>query len=123
MPSREPSITFQVISPTSATAASVARPATTCRMTSPKRTRRPVKGRRDGATSGVMSAADTESLSMNLCDRLFVDREHRLRHGLEEDLRPVRLALRDRPEEELLQVGRLRRLERDDGVGEGADRV
>src|SRR4029077_5730469 len=97
-----------------------AAPATTWSETSPKRTRRPVKGRR---VPSVRSSEVSRLLRVDLLDRLLGDDEHGLRDRSEQKLRPVGLALRDRPEEELLQVGRLARLLGDDHVREGRDRI
>src|ERR1700746_539183 len=120
---RAPSTSFQTIRPTRTVAPSAAPPASVWSTRSPKRTRRPVKGRRAG--SAEMSAADTESLAVDLRDRLLVDDEHRLRQRDEAEFRRVRagLAVRDCPEEELLQVGSLARLQRHDDVRERRDRV
>src|SRR6478672_3737545 len=118
-----PSISFHVMSPTRTTAAAAAAPAIPWRTRSPKRTRRPAKGRR--ASSGVMSAADTAVLAVDLGDRLLGDDQHRLRNRYEAKRGRVLglLAVRDRPEQELPQVRRLVRLKRNDHVGVGRDRV
>src|ERR1700674_704808 len=73
-----PSTTFQAIKKTSTVAAAAANPATSCRSKSPKRTRRPVKGRR--VASGVNSAEDTCSLALDLLDCLLCDDEDTLRN-------------------------------------------
>src|SRR5579864_2824307 len=56
---RDPSTSFQTMRPTRTVAPSAAAPATSCSTTSPKRTRRPVKGRRVGVAE--TSAADTRA--------------------------------------------------------------
>src|ERR1700747_1703987 len=81
---RDPSITFQTISPTRTGAPSAALPATSCSTASPKRTRRPVQGRRAGVA--VMSAEDTRSSAMDLRDRLLGDDQHGLRQRDEAEL-------------------------------------
>src|ERR1700730_5929401 len=107
--------------PTSAVEAAAAAPATTWSDTSPKRNRRPEKGRR--LTSGVSSAEDTGSLAVDLLDRLLRDDEDRLRDRLEEQLRPVRLSLCHGPEQEFPQVCCLGRGGGNDHVGIGRDRI
>src|ERR1700730_6032397 len=120
---RAPSTTFHAIKKTSTVAAAAASPAMSCRSKSPKRTRRPVKGRR--VASGVSSAEDTRSLALDLLDRLLCDDEDTLRNRDEPEGRRVfaLLSVRHSPEEELLQVGRLARLERHDHVGVRRDRI
>src|SRR5258706_2919390 len=78
-----PSTTFQAIKRTSTVAPAAAAPATSCSKRSPKRARRPVRGRR--ATSGVSSAEDIRSLALDLGDRLLCDDEDRLRDRHEAD--------------------------------------
>src|SRR5438067_1796667 len=99
---------------TSAVAASAAAPATVWSDRSPGRKRLPV--RRGASTTSNESGVD-------LRDRLLRDDEDRLRNRLEEKLRPGLLALRNRPEQELAQLLRLRRLRRHDHVGVGRDRI
>src|SRR5207247_6281213 len=84
---RAPWKTFQVMRTMSAVAAAAAAPATSCRARSPKRTRRPVKGRR--AASGVSSAEDTRPLALDLRDRLLRAPEARLTERRAQQPRPV----------------------------------
>ena len=121
-PACAPSTSFHVIRPTRTVAPAAAAPATTWSTRSPKRTRRPEKGRRVDI-GGELGGRHPPRLALDLLDRLLGDDEHRLRDRLEEQLRPEGLPLRDRPEEELPQVGCLRRLRRHDHVGVGRDRI
>src|SRR3954447_10581093 len=123
--SRAPSITFQTIRPTSTRAPRAAIPALPCSRRSPRRARRPGKGRRAASvlTSREVTTARALPLRVDLPDLLLVERHDRLRKRLEHDRRPVLLALRDRPPEELLDVGGVGRVLLHVHVRVGADRV
>src|SRR6059058_3108655 len=96
--SRAPLTSCQAIRPTRTVAPIAATPATPWRRRSPRRARRPVKGRR--ATSAVLrglTIGSGDSLLLDLLDRLLVILHDCCRDRVEEQLRPVRLALRDPP--------------------------
>src|SRR5437868_3814224 len=119
-PSREPSTTLYAIRPSRTTAPAAAVPATPCRRTSPRRARRPAKGRR--AVSLVASKVLTsrrDSLLVELPEGLVRGLDHRARHR-REDVRLDRV-LRvgaQRELDERLDLGRLRARGRNDHVGE-----
>src|SRR6266566_5317408 len=124
--SRAPWTIFQTIRTTSTSEPSAAIPATPCRSRSPRRTRRPSKGRRDAllVASRELTIARCDSLlRVDLLDLLLVERHDCLCNRFEDERRPVLLALRDRPAQQLLDVGgvRSRRLLHV-SVGVGADR-
>src|SRR5215467_1214802 len=120
-------ITFQMIRMTSTSEPNAASPATPCRMKSPRRTRRPPKGRRAASvltSREVTNARDSLLLRADLVDLLLVERHDRLGQRLEDERRAVLLTRRDRPGQELLDVRgvRTRALLHVD-VRVGADRV
>src|SRR5438067_3873857 len=98
---------FQAIRTTSTSEPSAAIPATPCRRRSPRRTRRPVRGRRATSvvTSSEVTIARDSPLLPDLLDLLLVERHDRLGERLEDERRPEALPLRDGPVQKLLDVG------------------
>src|SRR5262252_9901253 len=101
-----------MISPTSTSAPKAAMPAAPWSRRSPRRARRPGKGRRVASvlTSREVTIARDSLLGVDLLKLLLVERHDRLGKRLEHDRRTQLLSLRDRPLHHLLDVGCVRRL-------------